>query len=593
MNPNDTPNPAFLNLAKAIGQTESGGNYNASGDNGNSQGAYQMGQGFIEKWAPASGVQYQPGQSLDPESQNKIAYNAVKTMATSGDPNYQHLGPLSAAQIASDWNAGDPNAYLDPNYGKNNAYGSTQNYVSQVEKNYGQLSGSQTSQSPQITQPSKSPSMMDWLTGAGAAGVGWLMGAGGGLLKQGLPIAGAVAGGAIEPAGGEIAGGLIGEGLASLIPGGSAPQTNGPDSGGSNTPQEPNIEQEIAALEAGGQGASIQSRELTQGLQAMLSSTMTGRQMLQDPQTQAGIQAAGIYGLAPHADASGNVNALPAMQKADQVISTLHQGAMDALGAEGAVAPTTEWEERAKKNVRITMPSTDWKEADGHIDDVVNQYQSNFGAKDGSMDLAHLQLAKQELGHGKKWGVLDSTAKKNAYKAASTAARQTIEKHTQHKELYNRVMKEEQKLINAKHILKKLNGKKSPKNNGLMKSLRHTGAALASAFIGDKIGGPIGAVVGSMVGDHLASRIDQKYGKTILQTPAFKKMMQHLDERSPASYQVLTAHLKKAGISYPAHKGKNIKQSRTPEKIRHSTPLAQESKTPRPQVRPQPSQPKG
>ena len=117
--------PSIVALTKAIGKTESKGKYNApSGDAGSPASAYQFTPGFIDKWGPSVlGSQYQKGNyNLTPAQQDQLAYGAIKTMGTTGDPGYAYLGKLTPAQIASAWNAGDPNAYQDPNYGKNNAY---------------------------------------------------------------------------------------------------------------------------------------------------------------------------------------------------------------------------------------------------------------------------------------------------------------------------------------------------------------------------------------------------------------------------------------------------------------------------------------
>ncbi len=83
-----------INLAKAIRQTESGGNFNAKGASGES-GAYQ--------WTPAtwaSHAQQILGNSkaqMTPENQNAVAYGIIKTWKDQG---------LNAAQIAAKWNSG-------------------------------------------------------------------------------------------------------------------------------------------------------------------------------------------------------------------------------------------------------------------------------------------------------------------------------------------------------------------------------------------------------------------------------------------------------------------------------------------------------
>lgn len=94
--------PQVVNLAKAIRQTESGGDFNAKGASGE-HGAYQF---TNDTWNGASakyGINV-PLNKATPEQQNAVAYNQIKEWKDAGH---------NVAQIASMWNAGqgEPEAY--------------------------------------------------------------------------------------------------------------------------------------------------------------------------------------------------------------------------------------------------------------------------------------------------------------------------------------------------------------------------------------------------------------------------------------------------------------------------------------------------
>jgi len=94
--------PTVVNLAKAIRQTESGGNFAARGKSGE-MGAYQ----FTPDTWNATASKYGIKSTLDkatPEEQNAVAYNRIKAWKDAGH---------DVTQIASMWNAGEgePNAY--------------------------------------------------------------------------------------------------------------------------------------------------------------------------------------------------------------------------------------------------------------------------------------------------------------------------------------------------------------------------------------------------------------------------------------------------------------------------------------------------
>lgn len=83
-----------VNLAKAIRQTESGGDFNAKGASGES-GAYQW---MPDTWkAHAGTVLGNPNAEMSPSNQNAVAYATIKKWKDEG---------LNPAQIAAKWNSG-------------------------------------------------------------------------------------------------------------------------------------------------------------------------------------------------------------------------------------------------------------------------------------------------------------------------------------------------------------------------------------------------------------------------------------------------------------------------------------------------------
>lgn len=102
--------PQAKNLAIAIRQTETGGDFNAQGKSGE-WGAYQFTQPTWQKLNQKYGTNYQFTQAT-PEQQNELAYKQIKEWKDAG---------YNVGQVASMWNAGEdkPNAYLEGNKGVN------------------------------------------------------------------------------------------------------------------------------------------------------------------------------------------------------------------------------------------------------------------------------------------------------------------------------------------------------------------------------------------------------------------------------------------------------------------------------------------
>ncbi len=94
--------PTVVNLAKAIRQTESGGNFKAKGKSGEF-GAYQYTPDTWNAVAPKYGITSRI-EDATPEDQNKVTYHRLKEWKDKGH---------NVGQIASMWNAGEwePDAY--------------------------------------------------------------------------------------------------------------------------------------------------------------------------------------------------------------------------------------------------------------------------------------------------------------------------------------------------------------------------------------------------------------------------------------------------------------------------------------------------
>lgn len=104
--------PQAVTLAKAIRQTESGGNFQAQGKSGE-YGAYQFTEPTWQTQSKKYGLNI-PLKQATPEQQNEVAYKQIKEWKDQG---------YNPGQIASLWNSGKPDAYLDPSYTGTNSHG--------------------------------------------------------------------------------------------------------------------------------------------------------------------------------------------------------------------------------------------------------------------------------------------------------------------------------------------------------------------------------------------------------------------------------------------------------------------------------------
>ncbi len=160
--------PNVVNLAKAIRQKESGGNFQAKGKSGE-YGAYQFTDGTWNSASQKYLGQQIPLQQSSPEQQNEVAYKQIKDWKDQG---------FNVGQISSMWNAGhgEPNAHLGtfsngaPSVGKNKygAHFDVPTYAKDVVTNYQKLKSPQEYQTgfnPDVfkysPQPFSQPALAD------------------------------------------------------------------------------------------------------------------------------------------------------------------------------------------------------------------------------------------------------------------------------------------------------------------------------------------------------------------------------------------------------------------------------------------------
>lgn len=557
--------PSVVALTKAIGQQESGGNYNAPQGKNGEIGAYQMTPSFINQYAPKYLKDYNASQPLTSAQQDELAYSVVKDWGTNGDPSYSHLGKLTPAQIASAWNSGDPNSYLDPGAQGTNSQGAQYNvpdYVNKIQQNYEKNMG--TPQTTEESQPTQQPAkgggnILDTILGilnptnlyanfiSMGAGVAALGATGlSGLIKQALPAAGSAIGGALGGPEGAVVGETVGNEAGNLV-GGQSSQTTQPLQDNTSQTSQPDVLQEIESLNAEVAPAKQASDSLATAYQTSLGTTIGNRKALQDPQLQTGIQSNAKYGLAPTQDINGGMDFTDALKNSNNKISTLHDNTVKMLNAEGTTIPANSVMEQLVKEVENdkSIPIDQKMDAYENAREVYNKYASRY--QDGQIPLAELQTIKQE--QGKYFDKTASTPNIRGRRALSRAARSTIIQNTKNPTLYNAVMKEEQGLINGQAIMKRLAGRKAPSNTMIRKSILHAAGRYAAVYIGDKIGGPIGAILGTMVGEHIIRAADKRYGKNMFETPSMKAAMDILHDTEPKIYKVLLSKLKENGVN--------------------------------------------
>lgn len=186
--------PKIVNLAQAIRQTESGGNFAAKGASGE-YGAYQF---MPDTWAgnaPRFGVNV-PLDQATPAQQNEVAYKQLQEWS-------QQHPDWNVGNFASAWNAGPgkPDAYQQGNVGTNSkgVNYDTPAYAQKVATAYQQFKAQNTQNAPQAPVPQGNGQQGDGSTFLGDVGAS-LGALGSGDFGTALGKAGAATGKAFDGA---------------------------------------------------------------------------------------------------------------------------------------------------------------------------------------------------------------------------------------------------------------------------------------------------------------------------------------------------------------------------------------------------------
>lgn len=123
-------NPTAATLTRAIRQVESGGDYNAVGDNGDSKGAYQFNKNNFSTWATQYGLD---PNDFSPVNQDKVAYTRINDLLKQG---------YTQSQVAALWNGA---AMVDGKPVANNPQ-----YPQKVQQAYQQIASAPPQSSPQV-----------------------------------------------------------------------------------------------------------------------------------------------------------------------------------------------------------------------------------------------------------------------------------------------------------------------------------------------------------------------------------------------------------------------------------------------------------
>ena len=555
---NQQLDPSIVALTKSIGQAESGGKYKAPTGGAQEVGAYQMTPAFIQNYAPKYGIDPNSVAS-DPASQDKLAYNVVKEWGTTGNPAHPELGKLTPAQIASAWNSGDPNAYTDPEYGKNNAYGSTQNYVNKISEYYKQ-NFPQSEQSSQPTSESKQPDWLQSLEGLLGMGAGWVFNNAKPIAATGLMVGGATLGESIGgPIGGAV-GAMGGSSLAGglgLMGGGNGDNTQGTTMGTSD--QQPNNQNQFS-MTPENQQSTAASMVVKDALTQLMQGNVRDRNLSNSPEGKSAINTSAAYNLV---SSDENGNAVFDEQKRLALDSEIEKG-LDAVVAsqktKNSPMAVSNYAGSFLGNDRFLTPDDKQKAA--------HQIKKQQEADNGGIKMSEGMPLERMRDLVKRHNAAAHEAFKKmnysispemvAHKALSHAYNLAIHDKVSKEDLplYDRLKKSSQDLNQVKNLKKHIQGKRIPKNKGMWESFLRQGARAAEIYIGDKLGGPIGAIIGGMVGEHFNNRITSHFGRHIFDTPGMKAALDVLHHTRPKEYDELMKALKERGAEVHGDTGK-------------------------------------
>lgn len=550
--------PQSVNLAKSIRQTESGGNFQAKGKSGE-YGAYQWEPNTWTAESSSAGINV-PLDQATPEQQNEVAYKHIESEKQKG---------LNPAQIASQWNSGDPDAYTgefsdgSPSVGTNKdgvAY-NVPEYVNKVTSAYQSLKGQSSPQndSQSTPQTNTSGNQSNWLTaaeGLGIGGLGWLLSNGKSIAGDAIKTAGGVAGtaaGAVLGGGPEdipadVAGGVIGENLASGLANdlGLGSQPSAPTE--TSQPAEetpPEISQPIGASSA-----------VKDAISQTINGTQTGRAYSATPAGQDAINTASVHGLITP-DEEGNLSFNS--EKLQQLESAIEEGKDGVINSQkdATASPVSVANYAGSFIGKDRLNTAADKEKASEIVQKELASDSHGIPMNGQMSLSDMRAAQKTHYQAAKASYLNPkpNAEMMAHKAIAQGYGKAIREKIseEDKPLYDKLTKTSRDLTNVKSLKKKVEGKKAPKNKGVWESFLRQGARAAEIYIGDKLGGPIGAIIGGFAGEHFNRKIEKKFGRNVFETKGMKAALDILKDSNPKEYDELISALKKRGVNPHSH----------------------------------------
>lgn len=316
-----------------------------------------------------------------------------------------------------------------------------------------------------------------------------------------------------------------------------------------NIKEQENVEED---QEAQTQNQLEQEKSATQALNQTLQTTPTGKLLASSPQVQQTLGYMAQNGYLP--DTSTGVNDFGvknnsgAFKKSSDSIKELSSGAENILDLEGGQGDVESTRQKVHTNIRQFVPTHEQGDAIKYADEILASGEKEYG-NGGSIPLSKMEKLKRESGQAAgKWDMSTPSAKKAAFKAVNRGLRAEIAEKTTHKDLYNKVMKEEEKIFATQKLMKKMEGKKALEHKGLLRGALKSYGKYVGTYLGDKIGGPLGAIVGTMVGDHLTKAVDKRFGKTYFESKEGKRLIELASQKSPHMAKILKKELKKYGV---------------------------------------------
>lgn len=562
-------NPLAVNLAKAIRQKESGGNYSAVGDldRGVSHGAYQFNRDNFQNWAKESNLD---PNDFSPVNQDKVAYTRINKMLQEGN---------SPSEVAARWNGAK---VVNGKYEAINPQ-----YVESVKQHYAQVVGGQP-QAPVVSQPNP-PQSIAGTPVAQAAETDPQTPDNRGLLEKGVDFAFPVlkdiyhlGKGDSTKTGGQIAGDAalsalwfipgIGEGagLAAKLGGGllgkiGARAAEGALTGygadvGSKLSEGKNLGEAAtpglgtAAGLIGGPllgklgdkiGSKFTQEGALNGLQKNIEETLVankpGRRLINAAKAEGHNPAELIAksGAVPDV-VDGRFVTAPQQEYIQSRIGQLGEARAEALDAMGTSINIGDLEKEAMAATKdpYIIASGQSGKIQNQIKSIFADFRGNYGDAISVSDLEKIKEAQaQASGIYKRTGQIGED---NASSIIGNISRKKIE------DIANKSgfsgMKEFNKYIQSHYraldALKAIDGQ-VVKGGRLGNMLRGHAAGTAAAVVGNGMGGPVGGVGGFLAAEAANKILSKILGDTALSNPLRDSILKRLEMANPGIVEKL------------------------------------------------------